>query len=59
MILFNNKLSKKELTEYFNQIKSKDQTIGEEVWKSYPVPKIIKNFYTIGILKDLMFGKKN
>ena len=39
-----NKLSKKELTEYFNQIKSKDQTIGEEVWKSYPVPKNYQKF---------------
>ena len=38
------KLSKKELTEYFNQIKSKDQTIGEEVWKSYPVPKNYQKF---------------
>ena len=39
-----NKFSKKELRRYFNEISSKDNTINEDAWQSYPVPKSYKKF---------------
>ena len=39
-----NKFSKSELKRYFEEINSKDNTINEDVWKNYPVPKKYKNF---------------
>ena len=39
-----NKFSKLELKKYFEEISSKDNTINEDVWKSYPVPNKYKKF---------------
>jgi hypothetical protein len=46
------RFNKNDLNKYLEEIKSKDKTIGEEVWKSYPVPTHYKNFLFLRHFKN-------
>jgi len=42
----------KDLDNYVDEIKSKDKTIGEEAWKSYPVPENYKKYLFLRHFKN-------